>query len=226
MSRIWDDIITDKDREIIKKGGWGKSRGLGTRPCLIIIDCQYNYVGEDKPILEQQDQWPAGCGSEAWKRIKKIKKLIQHVRSKKIPVIYTRQVQKDLAFDGFAKKTIRKRDCFINGHFGTKIVDEIAPLAEDIVIDKSYSSAFYGTPLVSYLNGLRVDTILITGGVTSGCVRATAIDAISRNYNVAIIEDCVFDRIEISHKTSLLDLWMKYCDVISLNEALEYLQKI
>lgn len=225
MGRIWDDIITDKDREVIKKGGWGKSRGLGIKPCLMIIDPQYNYVGEDKPILEQQDQWPAGCGSEAWKGIRKIKRLIEHARLKKIPIIYTRQVQKKvLTFDGFAKKAVRKVDCFINGHFGTKIVDEIAPLPEDIVVDKSYSSAFYGTPLVSYLNGLRVDTILMTGGVTSGCVRATAIDAISRNYNVAVIEDCVFDRIEISHKASLLDMWMKYCDVISLEEAIEYLE--
>ncbi len=102
-----------------------------------------------------------------------------------------------------------------------------SPLLEgDLVVDKSYASAFYGTPMVSYLNGLGVDSILMTGGVTSGCVRATIIDAISRNYNVAVIEDCVFDRIEISHKVSLLDMWMKYCDVISLKEALEYLTKI
>lgn len=125
---------------------------------------------------------------------------------------------------GSPKKANRKADSFINGHLGTQIVDEIAPLAEDIVVDKSYASVFYGTPLVSYLNGLGVDTILMTGGVTSGCVRATVVDAISRNYNVAVIEDCVFDRIEISHKVSLMDMWIKYCDVISLEEALKYLE--
>lgn len=105
-------------------------------------------------------------------------------------------------------------------------MDEIAPLEEDLVVDKSYASAFYGTPMVSYLNGLRVDTILITGGTTSGCVRATTVDAITRNYDVAVVGDCVFDRIEVSHKVSLFDMWMKYCDVITSEEALEYLSKI
>jgi maleamate amidohydrolase len=224
MSRVWDDVISERDRTVIEKGGWGKSRGLGTSPCLMIIDPQYNYVGEDKPILEQQDRWPTGCGAEAWAGIRKIKRLMEVARSKKLPILYTRQVQrKTLAFDGFARKADRKGDTFLEGHKGTQIVEEIAPLEGDLVVDKGYSSAFYGTPMVSYLNGLGVDTILMTGGTTSGCLRATTVDAVSRNYNVAVVEDCVFDRLEISHKVSLLEMWMKYCDVISLEEALEYL---
>ena len=227
MGRIWDDVVTERDRAVIKKGGWGKSRGMGTKPCLMIVDPQYNYVGENKPILEQQGQWPTGCGAEAWAGVRKIKRLIEAARSKKIPVIYTRQIQKNtLAFDGFAKKAERKSDVFLEGHKGTQIVEEIAPREEDLVLDKNYGSAFYGTPMVSYLNGLRIDSILMTGGTTSGCVRATVVDAITRNYNVALVEDCVFDRIEISHKVSLLDMWMKYCDVISLKEALAYLAKL
>jgi len=131
-----------------------------------------------------------------------------------------------LAFNGFAKKADRKGDSFLEGHKGTQIVEEIAPLEEDLVVNKSYASAFYGTAMVSYFNGLGIDTILMTGGTTSGCVRATVVDAITRNYNVAVIEDCVFDRIEISHKVSLFEMWMKYCDVISLKEGLDYLRKI
>ena len=227
MGRVWDDVLSEGDRIVIKKGGWGKSRGMGARPCLMIIDPQYNYVGEDKHILEQQDQWPTGCGAEAWAGIRKIKKLMEGARRKRVPIIYTRQVQKKtLAFDGFAKKADRKGDLFLEGHKGTQIVEEIAPREEDLVVDKNYGSAFYGTPMVSYLNGLGVDTILMTGGTTSGCVRATVVDAITRNYNVALVEDCVFDRIEISHKVSLLDMWMKYCDVISLKEALDYLAEL
>ncbi len=227
MSRIWDDAISERDRAVIEKGGWGKSRGLGRNPCLMIIDPQYNYVGEDKPILEQQDRWPTGCGAEAWAGIRRIKKLIEVARSREIPIIYTRQVQrKTLGFDGFARKAERKGDSFLEGHRGVEIVDEIVPLEGDLVVDKSYSSAFYGTPMVSYLNGLGVDTILMTGGTTSGCLRATTVDAISRNYNVGVVEDCVFDRIEISHKVSLFEMWMKYCDVISLKEALEYLANL
>jgi maleamate amidohydrolase len=227
MSRIWDDVISQRDRAVIEKGGWGKSRGLGNSPCLMIIDAQYNYVGEDKPILEQQDRWPTGCGAEAWAGIRRIKELIEVARSREIPIIYTRQIQKNtLAFDSFARKADRKGESFLEGHRGVEIVDEIAPMEEDLVVDKGYSSAFYGTPMVSYLNGLGVDTILMTGGTTSGCLRATTVDAISRNYNVAVVEDCVFDRIEISHKVSLFEMWMKYCDVISLKETLEYLANL
>jgi nicotinamidase-related amidase len=196
----------------------------------MVIDAQHVYVGEDRPLLEQQDQWPAGCGAEAWAGIRNIKKLIEHARPRRVPIIYTRLTQKKtLAFDGFAKKTERKgaaRAAFLEGHKGTKIVDELSPLEGDLVVDKNYASAFCGTPLVSYLNGLRRDTILMTGGSTSGCVRATAVDAISRNYNVAVIEDCVFDRIEISHKVNLFDLWMKYCDVITSEEAIRYLETV
>ena len=227
MSRTWDDVISERDRAVVGKGGWGKSRGLGKTPCLMIIDPQYNYVGEDKPILEQQDRWPTGCGADAWAGIRRTKKLIEVARSREIPIIYTRQVQKKtLGFDGFARKADRKGDSFLEGHKGTEIVDEIAPLEGDLVVDKSYSSAFYGTPMVSYLNGLGVDTILMTGGTTSGCLRATTVDAIARNYYVGVVEDCVFDRIEISHKVSLFEMWMKYCDVISLKEALEYLANL
>ena len=100
------------------------------------------------------------------------------------------------------------------------IVDKLAPERGDLVIDKSYSSAFYGTPLLSFLIKLRADTLIVTGGTSSGCIRATCVDAVTRNFNVAVVEDCVYDRISVSHKVALLDLWMKYCDVITSEEAI------
>ena len=114
-----------------------------------------------------------------------------------IPVIYTKQIQEDLRFDGFARKATRDQAQYIKGAMGTKIVSGIEPQEGDIVIEKYYSSAFYGTPLTSFLVGLKVDTLLITGGTTSGCVRTTCIDAISRNYNVGVLVACVYDRIEL-----------------------------
>ena len=100
----------------------------------------------------------------------------------------------------------------------------MAPKKGDLVINKSYSSAFYGTPLLSFLIKLRADTLIVTGGTSSGCIRATCVDAVSRNYNVAVLYDCVYDRINASHKVALLDLWMKYCDVIESGEFIEYLE--
>ena len=220
---IFDDILTKVDREVIRKGGYGKTRGFGEHPALMIIDPQYNYTGADRPILEQIREWPSGVGESSWRAIERIKRIVSVSRRRSIPIIYTRQIQDSIRFDGFAAKTDREQSQYLEGARGTKIVDELAPKKGDLVINKSYSSAFYGTPLLSFLIKLRADTLIVTGGTSSGCIRATCVDAVSRNFNVAVIEDCVFDRISVSHKVALLDLWMKYCDVITSEEAIRYL---
>ena len=224
--RVWDDVLSPVEREVIRRGGYGKPRGLGEHLVLLIIDPQYNYAGADKPILEQIEEWPSGVGESAWRAIDRLKPLISVFREKKHPIIYTRQVQKGLAFDGFAAKAMRSSSEYIEGAKGTFIVDDIAPQEGDLVIDKSYASPFYGTPLLSVLIKLKVDTIIVTGGTTSGCVRATCVDAISRNFDVAVVEDCVYDRIGVSHRVALLDLWMKYCDVMTSAEAIDYASKV
>jgi maleamate amidohydrolase len=222
---LWDDILTPTDREVIRRGGYGKPRGLGERPALLIIDPQYNYTGADKPILEQIAEWPSGVGESAWRAMERLKPLKDAFREKKRPVIYTRQVQKSMAFDGFAAKAVRSSSQYLEGTKGTSIVDELAPQEGDLVIDKSYASAFYGTPLLSILIELKVDTLIMTGGTTGGCVRATCVDAISRNFDVAVVEECVYDRISVSHKAALLDLWMKYCDVMTSSQAIAYVKR-
>lgn len=228
MSRksAWDGLLSENDKGVVEKGGYGKRRGLGKSPLVMVIDIQNNYVGEDKPILDQIGEWPSGGGEAGWRAIENIEKLLAKAREKKIPILYTRNVQKNIIFDSFSNKTERDQSKYIEGHFGTLIVDRVAPQQDELVIDKAYASAFYATPLVSWLVKLRIDSILIVGGSTSGCVRATAIDAVSRNFHVAVIEDCVYDRIEISHKISLFDLWMKYSDLINLEESLEYIEGI
>ena len=224
--RIWEDLLSDTDKEVVVKGGYGKSRGLGKRPLVVVIDIQNNYVGEDKPILEQIGEWPSAGGETGWRAIENIEKLLTMAREKNIPVLFTRNIQKNIIFDSFSNKTDRDQSKYIEGHFGTLIVDRVKPQPNELVIDKAYASAFYATPLVSWLVKLEIDSLLIVGGSTSGCVRATAIDAVSRNFHVAVIEDCVYDRIEVSHKVSLFDLWMKYTDVIDLEEALAYIEQV
>ena len=223
---IWDDILTPTDREVIRGGGYGKPRGLGDHPALVIIDPQYNYAGADKPILEQIAEWPSGVGESAWRAIERLKLLINAFREKNRPIIYTRQVQQNIAFDGFAAKAVRSSSQYLEGTKGTSIVDDIAPQERDLIIEKSYASAFYGTPLLSVVIKLKVDSLIVAGGTTSGCVRATCVDAISRNFDVAVVEDCVYDRISVSHKAALLDLWIKYCDVISYQEVVQYINAL
>lgn len=223
---VWEDILTDTDKAVIKKAGYGRPRGLGKVPALMIVDPQYNYCGENKPILEQLGRWPSGVGETAWQAVENIKRILFPSRSASLPIIYTRHIQKDLQFDGFAAKTDRDQQNYLDGSQGTAIISELTPLAGELVVDKSYASAFYGTPLISYLIKLGVDTLLVTGGTTSGCVRSLCVDAISRNFNVAVLEDAVYDRISVSHKAGLLDLWMKYCDVILTKTAVEYVETL
>ena len=224
VTAAWDEILTDRDRRVIANAGYGKPRGLGTSPLLVVIDCQYNYIGADEPVDEQQDRWPAGGGAGAWAAIRVIAKLLDQARGAGIPILYTRNVQKrTVRFDSFAGKSTWDKRATLDESEGSRIVDEISPTDDDLVLDKSYASAFYGTPLLTYLNGLGTDTLVITGVSTSGCVRATAVDAVTRGYRVAVVADAVADRIVASHQVSLLDLWMKYADVIDSARAAEYL---
>jgi len=94
----------------------------------------------------------------------------------------------------------------------------------DIVVRRQKPSAFFGTPLMSMLNEIHADSVLVAGTTTSGCVRASVIDAFSYNMKVSVVEECVFDRGQASHKINLFDMAMKYADVISLKETIDYIR--
>jgi maleamate amidohydrolase len=226
-TKPWESLLTETDKIVIEKGGYGQSRGLGKRPLLVIIDAQPNYIGADKPIAEQLDEWPSGGGDVAWKGIRKIEEIKKAAQQSNIPVLYTRNVQKKtIQFDSFSTKAKRDQTKYIDGNPAADILECLAPTNYDIVVDKSYASAFFGTPLISYLVKMQIDSLIIVGGSTSGCVRATAVDAVTHNYNVAVVEDAVFDRIDLSHKAALLDLWMKYCDVLPSEDIFEYFNNL
>jgi len=227
ITSIWADLLTDQDRAVIANAGYGKARGLGTAPLLMVIDCQYNYIGADEPVEQQQDRWPAGGGEAAWAAVRTVSGLLDTAHEVDVPVIYTRNVQKrTVRFDSFADKSTWDHTRTLDDSDSSRIVEEIAPQEGDFVLDKSYASAFYGTPLVNYLVGLGADTLIISGVSTGGCVRATAIDAVSRGFNVAVVADAVADRIVASHKVALLDLWMKYTDVMDAASITSYLESL
>lgn len=219
----WDAFLNETDREVIRRGGYGRRRGLGRRPALLLIDCQYNYFGLEKPILEQLDAYPAGVGEAAWKTVDPIAGLRKAARGSGRPVIYTRQVQSDPAHDHLAAKTGRDPAFGQAGSPGTRIIEPLSPLPGDLIIDKTTTSPFFGTPLVAHLIRLHVDTLLIAGGSTSGCVRSAALAAAGRQFRVGVVTDGVFDRIRLSHCTALLDMWMKFADLLTAKEAQEYL---
>ncbi len=107
-----------------------------------------------------------------------------------------------------------------------QIVPELAPLPGEVVIEKRFPSGFYGTHMHSYLTRCGVDTVMVTGNSTSGCVRATVIDAVSAGFRVIIPKQCVADRVPLSHMVNLFDMDSKYGDVMELDDVMAELQRL
>ena len=226
---IWDDLLDalprSNDREIYEKAGYGKRMGFGKRPALVIIDVTYGYVGDKpEPVLESIKRFPNSCGEVGWKAIDQLHSLLPVAREKEVPIIYSREPAKPRCLLRKWDNT-RGYSTQFSGQ-GLDIVKEIAPTSDDIVIYKDVPSIFFNTPLISILVPLCVDTLLICGCTTSGCVRASVDDAASYGFRVAVIEECTFDRTEISHRVSLFDMDAKYADVVSVAETKEYLRKL
>jgi nicotinamidase-related amidase len=224
---IWDDAVTDRDKLVLKACGYGRVRGLGARPALIVVDMSYNWVGDRRePVLESIKRIRHSCGEEAWDAVAVVRKLLDKARRKNIPVIYTTGFGADSRYESTRrpwKNHRHEEDETAAFSDRMAVVKEIAPQPSDIVIRKAKPSAFFGTPLQSVLNDYAVDSLLVTGGSTSGCVRATVIDAFSFNYFVAVVEEGTFDRIQLSHKANLLDMNMKYADVMRAEDVASYL---
>ena len=227
LKRIWDGLVTGEDLAVYKAAGYGSKSSWGNHPALLIVDVNYNFVGDrPEPILKSIERFPNSCGEAGWRAVERIARILAATRSAGIPVFYTTQipVRDATAAGAWARKNSR----FLAGSGkrgvqGVEIVKNIEPALGDIVILKDKPSAFFGTSLVSYLNELRVDTVIVVGGTTSGCVRATVVDAFSYNYRVIVVEDGCFDRGSASHAVNLFDIHSKYGDVVPTAEAVDYL---
>jgi nicotinamidase-related amidase len=214
---VWDDILSEQDKAVIVKAGYTgrgaaswESRGLGQRAVVLVIDMQHICVGPNLPILEAIEHYRTACGEIGWQAIEQMKPLLSLARSAGVPVIYTRVIPRGYGPNDDA----------------TQIVEPIAPEPGELVVDKNYASSFYGTALLHHLVRLGADTVIIIGNTTGGCVRATAIDAQMNGFNVVIPEECVFDRIQASHKIALLDLWMKYAQVMPVADVKAYVESL
>lgn len=228
MARIWDQFLTERDREVFGGSGYGKLAGFGERPVVLVIDVNYNFVGDrPEPIQESVKRWRNSCGEEGWAAAERIKVLTDAARSKGVPVLYSTGMESRP--DGFdrgrwADKNSRNaEDRTVHRELGNTIIPPIAPRPEDIVITKGKPSVFFGTLLTSYLVDLQADSIIACGTTTSGCVRATVIDGFSLNYRMSLVEECTFDRGQASHAINLFDMHQKYADVVPIADTLEYL---
>lgn len=227
---FWDDAIPAKELEQYALAGYGKRQGLGDYPALIVIDVTYEFIGDrPEPVMDSIRRWPHSSGDVGWKALTPIANVIAAARASGSPIFYTRgQFERDAGDAGrWGGKLARGFEWPSDRLFrGDDFVAEIAPNPSDTIVRKDKPSAFFGTPLMAYLNERRIDTVLITGCTTSGCVRATAIDAFSFNFKVGVVADGVFDRAETPHKVNLFDLSQKYADVMMSEEAVAQLARM
>lgn len=227
--RVWEPFLTQDDREVFARSGFGALAGFGGRPALLVVDVNYAFCGEERvPLLEAVERWPTSCGPRAWDAVERTQVLLRAARDGSVPVFFTTGLREgSTAFDRgrWNDKSPRSRENLVLPR-ANDIVQELAPLPHEIVIRKGRPSAFFGTMLSSYLVDLQVDTLVLCGTTTSGCVRSTAVDAFSSGYRVTVVEECTFDRGEASHALSLFDMHQKYADVLSLDEVLERLSVV
>lgn len=209
---IWEDLLSDQDRQVIEAAGYATrgastfaSRHDGQHPALLIIDMQQLFVGDDVSILEAIQQAPSMIGAAGWRAAEHIARLADFCRRADIPVIYARMIPNNRAPD----------DPLLD------IISPLQPEPNDFVIDKTTSSAFFNTRLAEYLNSLKRDSVILVGNSTSGCIRAAAVDAVQHGFGAYVPVEGVFDRIEASHKIALLDMWMKYATVLTVDELIE-----
>jgi maleamate amidohydrolase len=228
----WDDVLPEIDRLVYEKGGWGKPRPRGERPVILVVDAMYTFTGDHpEPILDSIDKHWTSCGEFSWDGVREIAELLEVARPQGIPIVYTVMEQRRDFFDRAPANRARakagaKLPTDLIGSYANEVVAEIAPAPEDIVITKPKPSAFFGTPLVSYLTYLQADTVILTGCVTSGCIRAAAVDASSYNYNVIVPEECVWDRGILAHKANLFDIQMKCGDVEPASTTADWIRSL
>jgi len=174
------------------------------------------------PFAEAIKEFPTSCGEIGWAAARNIARLLTFFRERRWPVIYPYVSPKESFDKGrLSEKVPALMTVAKNGY---DFMAEIAPADGDILLPKKHPSAFFGTPLTSYLVDLGVDTLIVTGCTTSGCVRGTVVDGFAYNFRAIVPHDCVYDRSQVSHAVNLFDMSEKYADVMSCDELLSVMK--
>ena len=217
----WKDVVSEEILEVYRP--YRRETYIGRRPAVLAIDL-YNLVfdGGSRPVHEVVKEFPSSCGIYAWDTLEPIKELLAVVRSKGIPVIYT-TVETRKEVNPKAVQATKRQISRIDER-AYMIREEFKPEPTDLIIYKERASAFFGTPLISHLIRQGIDSLIVCGETTSGCVRATVVDAHSNGFHTVVVEECCFDRSLLSHKINLFDMHHKYADVMHLEEVRKHLQ--
>lgn len=216
----WRDIVSPDDLEIYSH--YRRQTFVGPAPALLAIDLyELAYKGGAKPPIELVKVNPSGCGRYAYEAIEPTRLLFAAARAAGLPIFYTTGDMRSESKPDFVGATKRVKPSIDTADY--TIRSDFKPQKGDVVITKQRASAFYGTPLAAHLTQLGVQTVIVCGESTSGCVRASAVDAYSHGYHVVLAEECCFDRSLMSHKVNLFDMHHKYADVMHVDEIAAHL---
>lgn len=225
MARFSSGFIDSLTMDRYDAAGFGRPIGLGRRPALLIIDVQYRTTGTTRmPFEKAIEEFPTSVGEVAWDAVENITRLLEVFRRNGWPVLYPHVAPKK-DFDQGALGAKVPGIMTIAEH-GYDFVEKIAPVEGDVLLPKKHPSAFFGTPLASYLIQTGADSLVITGCSTSGCVRSTVADAFSYNYRVSVPSDAVYDRSQVVHDVNLFDMDQKYADVNTTDDIIRSLSEI
>ncbi|MEG9603108.1 N-carbamoylsarcosine amidohydrolase [Serratia nematodiphila] len=208
-----NDTLSDNYR-----GVWGQRIGFGRRPALLAIDFMQAYTTEGAPLFA-----PGVISA-----VEESRELLACARRTGIPVIHThiRYHAGHFADGGLWVKKAPVMKDMVEGNPLAAFCPPVAPLADEVVLSKQYASAFFGTALAPLLVAQGIDTLLMIGCSTSGCIRASAVDAVQHGFRAMVVRECVGDRHPGPHEANLFDIDSKYGDVVHKREALDYLNRL
>ena len=212
----WMKPIPEADLATYRAGGFLRDVKLGERTALIVVDVTMGFCGSPGLTLEQAiAEFPTACGPVSWETMPRVARLVMLFRDRKLPIVFTGNDVVANAYTGKATKGARAKQP--DPRFND-FPSEIAPREGEWVLAKTKASGFFQSPLAAYLVRERIDTVVVCGVSTSGCVRATAVDAFSHGFTTFVVDDCCFDRSWFAHCANLFDLQAKYASVLSLAE--------
>jgi maleamate amidohydrolase len=224
-AKLWDRYLDETDRAVIARGRFAQRMGFGDRPAVVAIDCQRYMVGQRGV---KDDRYPSSCGDVGWAAVDRIAEILHAARAAHAPVFLTRFALDpsgaDIGVYGRKRMLLQRPDWCLEGTEGSELLPEVGPREGDFVFVKKKPSGFFGTPLLSFLIDRSIDTVIVIGGATSNCVRATVFDSASYNFRTIVPADAVFDRLPTSHAVNLFDMDRQFADVTGSARVIEYLR--
>jgi maleamate amidohydrolase len=203
--------------EFFRARGFGLTIGFGARPAVLVVDFMQGFSEPDMPL---------GANLDA--EIEATVELLTAARAASLPILHTVVYYDEEDFSD-AGVWLLKQKGLLSLKAGTSAVEldpRLGRRPDEAVVLKKYASCFFGSDLVSRLNAAHIDTLIITGCTTSGCVRATAVDAVQYGYRPMVVREAVGDRSAPAHKQALFDLEQKYADVVSLKDTIAYVETV